>query len=92
MAQSVDTVRSLGASNRGGFSDPTLDRIIDAAVVRSDAGREAAIRHALAETVARFGIIPMYVEPTIAATRGGIVYYPRVDQQMVAQAAMPAAK
>ncbi|MGA3400006.1 MAG: ABC transporter substrate-binding protein [Acetobacteraceae bacterium] len=92
VAQSVDTARGLGASNRGGFSDPALDRIIEAAVVRSDAGRDEAIRHALAESVARLGIIPMYVEPTIAATRGGIVYHPRVDQQMVAQAAAPAAK
>jgi peptide/nickel transport system substrate-binding protein len=92
VAQSVDKARGLGASNRGGFSDPELDRIIEAAVVRSDAGREAAIRHALAETVARLGIVPMYVEPTIAATRGGIVYHPRVDQQMVAQAAVPAGK
>lgn len=52
-----------------------------------DTGREDAIRQVLAETVARLGIIPMYVEPTIAATRGGIVYPPRVDQQMVAQQA-----
>jgi peptide/nickel transport system substrate-binding protein len=88
----VDKARGLGPSNRGEFSDPALDRIIEAAVVRSDAGREAAIRHALAETVARLCMIPMYVEPTIAATRGGIVYHPRVDQQMVAQAAVPAGK
>lgn len=92
VAQSVDKARGIGGSNRGGFSDPELDRIIEAAVVRSDAGRADAIRHALAETVARLGIIPMYVEPTIAATRGGIVYHPRVDQQMVAQAAVPAGK
>ncbi len=89
VAQSVDEKRGIGDGNRGGFSDPTLDKIIDAAVVRSDAGRDEAIRHALAEAVARLGIIPMYVEPTIAATRGGIVYRPRLDQQMVASEATP---
>jgi len=89
VAQTHDDARAIGDSNRGGFSDPALDQIIEAAVVRSDAGREAAIRHALAETVARLGVIPMYVEPTIAATRGGIVYHPRLDQQLVATEAMP---
>ena len=88
-AETHDDARAIGDSNRGGFSDPELDRIIEAAVVRSDAGRDAAIRHALAETVARLGIIPMYVEPTIAATRGGIVYHPRLDQQLVATEAAP---
>jgi len=89
VGETHDDARAIGDSNRGGFSDPMLDRIIEAAVVRSDAGREAAIRNALAETVARLGVIPMYVEPTIAATRGGIVYHPRLDQQLVATEAVP---
>ncbi len=88
--ETVDEARNIGDSNRGGFSDPALDKIIEAAVVRSDAGRDAAIRHALAEAVARLGLIPMYIEPTIAATRGGVVYRPRIDQQMVAAEASPA--
>jgi len=89
VAETHDDSRAIGDGNRGGFSDPALDRIIEAAVVRSDAGRDAAIRHALAETVARLGVIPMYIEPTIAATRGGIVYHPRLDQQLVATEAIP---
>jgi peptide/nickel transport system substrate-binding protein len=90
VAQSVDEKRGIGDGNRGGFSDPELDRLIEAAVVRNDPGRDAAIRGALAAAVERLGIIPMYVEPTIAATRGGIVYHPRLDQQMVATEAVPA--
>ena len=92
VAQTRDDARGIGESNRGGFSDPALDRIIEDAVVRSDASRPEAIRHALAEVVARLGAIPMYVEPTIAATRGGVMYHPRIDQQMVVDAAEPAAK
>lgn len=92
VAQTHDETRGIGDGNRGGFSDPDLDRLIEAAVVRSDPGRDAAIRHALAETVARLGVIPMYVEPTIAATRGGIVYRPRLDQQLVASEAFPSGK
>jgi peptide/nickel transport system substrate-binding protein len=91
-AQSVNEARSIGDGNRGGFSDPALDRLIEAAVVRNDPGRERAIREALAAAVKDLGIIPMYVEPTIAATRGGVVYRPRIDQQMVAAGATPPAK
>jgi peptide/nickel transport system substrate-binding protein len=89
VAETSDQARGIGDGNRGGFSDPKLDALIEAAVVRSDAGRDDAIRGALAAAVQDLGIIPMYVEPTIAATRGGIVYTPRVDQQMVAVGAVP---
>ncbi|MEJ0018053.1 MAG: ABC transporter substrate-binding protein [Acetobacteraceae bacterium] len=89
VAQTVDEKRGIGDGNRGSFSDPELDRLIEAAVVRNDAGRDAAIRGALAAAVERLGVIPMYIEPTIAATRGGITYRPRLDQQMVATEAVP---
>ena len=92
VAETVNAARNIGDGNRGGFSDPALDALIEAAVVRSDAGREEAIRAALTKAVQDLGIIPMYVEPTIAATRGGVVYHPRIDQQMIAAAAVPAAK
>jgi peptide/nickel transport system substrate-binding protein len=91
-AETVDEARAIGDGNRGGFSDPALDALIEAAVVRNDSGRDAAIRGALAAAVKDLGIVPLYVEPTISATRGGVVYQPRVDQQMVAVGATPAAK
>jgi peptide/nickel transport system substrate-binding protein len=91
-AQTVNEARGIGDGNRGGFSDPSLDTLIEAAVVRDDAERDTAIREALAAAVRNLGIIPMYVEPTIAATRGGVVYQPRIDQQMVAIGATPPAK
>lgn len=88
MAHTADDPNGFVGS-RGGFSDPELDRIIEAAVVRSDPGREAALQHAQQEAVARLGMIPLYHEPTIAAARAGITYVPRVDQQMVATGASP---
>ena len=90
VAETVNAARNIGDGNRGGFSDKALDALIEAAVVRSDPGRENAIRTALAAAVKDLGIIPMYAEPTIAATRGGVVYQPRIDQQMVAAGAVPA--
>jgi peptide/nickel transport system substrate-binding protein len=87
VVQTPDEKRGIGDGNRGGFSDPAVDALIEAAVVRSDAGRDLAVRGALAAAVAGLGAVPMYVEPTIAATRGKVVYAPRIDQQMVAAAA-----
>ena len=88
VAETANDARGMGDGNRGGFSDPALDALIETAVSRSDAGRDAAVREALAAAVKRLGIIPMYVEPTIAATRGRVGYEPRIDQQMVAAAAL----
>jgi peptide/nickel transport system substrate-binding protein len=89
MVHTPDDANGFSGS-RGGFSDPELDRIIEAAIVRSDSGREAALQHAQQESIARLGMVPLYHEPTIAAARAGIVYAPRIDQQMVATGAHPA--
>jgi peptide/nickel transport system substrate-binding protein len=89
MAHSPDEANGFIGS-RGGFADAGLDRIIEAAIIRSDPGREAALQTAQLETVARLGMIPLYHEFTIAAARAGIVYTPRMDQQMVATGARPA--
>lgn len=89
VAHTRDDAAGFGDGNRGGFSDPALDRIIEAAIVRSDPGRERALQAAQAEAVARLGVIPLYHEYTIAAARKGIEYAPRIDQQMVATGARP---
>jgi peptide/nickel transport system substrate-binding protein len=88
MVHTTDDANGFVGS-RGGFSDPELDRIIEAAIVRSDPGREAALQHAQIEAIHRLGMIPLYHEPTIAAARAGIAYTPRIDQQMVATGAKP---
>ncbi len=92
VAHSRDEALGFGDGNRGSFSDPALDKIIEAAIVRSDPGREAALQEADRATVARLGMIPLYTEFTIAAARAGISYTPRMDQQMVAQGANPEGK
>jgi peptide/nickel transport system substrate-binding protein len=89
-AHSPDETNGFGDGNRGGFSDPVLDHIIEAAIIRTDPGREAALQAAQQETIARLGMIPLYDEYTIAAARAGITYTPRIDEQMVAAGAAPA--
>ena len=89
VVHSTDEANGFGDGNRGGFSDPALDRIIEAAILRSNSGREAALQDAQRAAVARLGIIPLYTEYTVAAARAGILYTPRIDQQMVATGARP---
>lgn len=89
VAHTADDARGFGDGNRGGFSDPALDKLIEAAIVRSDPGREAALQDAERATVAALGMIPLYDEYTIVAARQGITYVPRVDEQLVAQNASP---
>ena len=69
VAHSRDDGGGFGDGNRGSFSDPALDKIIEAAIIRSDPGREAALQEASRQTVARLGMIPLYAEFTIAAAR-----------------------
>ncbi len=76
--------------SRGGFSDPALDRAIEAAIIRAGPEREPALQAVQLQAVHALGMIPLYDEPTIAATRAGIDYAPRMDQQMVAMDATPA--
>jgi len=76
--------------SRGGFSDPGLDRMIEAGILRSGADRAPALEEVQRQAVAQLGMIPLYNEPTIAAARAGIAYAPRMDQQMVAMNATPA--
>ncbi len=85
---SLDQKRGLGDGNRGGFKDAGLDSEIDAAVrIMDDDTREAALHAAMMHGVALGGTIPLYAEMTIAATRKGFAYAPRMDEQMTAQQA-----
>jgi len=84
-----NVAQAFGQGNRGAFSDPEMDRIIDAAIVRMDDGREAALRSAMRAAIERFPIIPLYNQVTIAAGQKSVEYTPRMDEQMVAYYAHP---
>jgi peptide/nickel transport system substrate-binding protein len=82
--------QGFGQSNRGGFSDPGLDRLIRDAAFRMEGDREQALRAAMAEAMRLHAGIPLYTQMVIAAARRGITYTPRLDEQMVAVHARPA--
>ncbi len=89
VAHGPDPAQGFGEGNRGGFSDPAVNRGIEAAITHPEPGRDAALREAQRLTLAQLGIIPLYDEYTVAAARAGVRYAPRIDEQMVAQNAQP---
>ncbi|HEY8611686.1 MAG TPA: ABC transporter substrate-binding protein [Roseomonas sp.] len=82
---------AYGQGNRGTFSEPEMDRAIQAAITRSDEGREDGLRQVMRAAIDRVPIIPMYNQVTIVAGRRGVIYEPRMDEQLLAQQARPAA-
>jgi peptide/nickel transport system substrate-binding protein len=79
-----------GVSNRGGFSDPGLDKMIEDAVSRVDDQREEGLHAAMMKGIELGVVIPLFVQTVVVATRAGMTYEPRMDEQTVAQNAYPA--
>ncbi|MBL8698407.1 MAG: ABC transporter substrate-binding protein [Alphaproteobacteria bacterium] len=84
--------QGLGAGNRGRFSDPTLDRILDEAMVTMDEKAREPMLHRAAERGAGelVGVIPMYFPMSTWASRKGVVYPGRADERTVAMEVRPA--
>ena len=76
-----------GTSNRGGFKDPALDAMIEAAVARTDGQRQDALHAAMMKGIELGALIPLYVQTVVTATRDPVTYAPRTDEQTVAQGA-----
>ncbi|WP_161993793.1 ABC transporter substrate-binding protein [Muricoccus nepalensis] len=84
-----DVQQAYGQGNRGSFSEPDLDRMIQAAITRSGKGRDEGLRQAMRVAIDRVPIIPMYNQVTLVAARRGVLYEPRMDEQLLAQQARP---
>ena len=84
--------QAFGQGNRGGFSDARLDGLIAGVIGNAGAGREAALRHVARESLDQVPFIPIYNQVVVVAARRGIEYTPRMDEQLVAYYARPAAR
>ena len=78
----VDPTRGFGASNRGRYSNPAFDALIEQALATVDNTRRAdllarAIDLAIGQDVA---IVPLYFQFSVWASRRGLVYTPRSDE------------
>ena len=78
-------VRGLGTANRGRYSNPAVDALIDQGMTTmDDPAREAIIRKAMKLAMDDVPVIQLHLQKNIWASRKGLVYEPRVDEATLA--------
>jgi len=86
-----DDEKGYGTTNRGRYSNPELDALIEEALKTvDDEKREAILQEASALAINDYGILPLHYEVTPWAFREGITYEPRTDQYTLATGVRPA--
>jgi peptide/nickel transport system substrate-binding protein len=87
-----DRERGWGASNRGRYSNPEIDRMIEAAMGElDDAKREKLLQDTQRRAFEDVAIIPLHIQTNIWAMRRGIQHTARNDELTRAQDVRPAA-
>jgi peptide/nickel transport system substrate-binding protein len=80
-----DTAKGMGAANRGRYSNPKMDAVLEQALATvADARREKLLQQATELGVGDLGIIPLYHQHNLWATRKGVSYEPRADERTLA--------
>ncbi len=74
--------KGFGTANRGRYSNTKVDALTeDALQIVDDVKREAYLQRAAELAIGDTGLIPLHFQVSLWATRDGIVYVPRVDEQ-----------
>jgi peptide/nickel transport system substrate-binding protein len=77
--------RGLGTANRGRYSNPAVDALIDQAMgTMDDRARERIIQQAMKLALDDVPVIELHLQKNIWATRKGLIYQPRVDEATLA--------
>jgi len=85
-----NTQKGMGASNRGRYSNPKMDALLDQALSTvNDAQREKLLQQATEIAMNDVGIIALYHQENLWATRKGIAYVPRADERTYAHLFRP---
>jgi peptide/nickel transport system substrate-binding protein len=75
----------MGASNRGRYSNPEVDKLVAQALATvDDAKREKILQQATELAIGDLGIIPLHYQVNTWATKKGLAYRPRTDEYTVA--------
>jgi peptide/nickel transport system substrate-binding protein len=86
-----DQDKGMGGTNRGRYSNPELDGLIEQALgTVDDAEREKLLQQASKLVIDDYGILPLHFEVTPWAYRKGLTYEPRTDQATLAMSVEPA--
>ncbi|MCJ9713797.1 ABC transporter substrate-binding protein, partial [Bordetella hinzii] len=90
---SLDSPKSLGTSNYGGFSNADFDKVYLQAIVTVDpVKREKLLQQSTQIALDNVPLIPLHFESSIWAFRKGLVYEGRRDQYTLAMSVKPADK
>lgn len=80
-----DPARGMGGTNRGRYSNPAMDELLQQAMVTvDDEERESLLRQAVREVMGDFGIVPLHYEVSPWGFRTGLTYEARADQYTIA--------
>lgn len=83
--------KGFGTANRGRYSNPKVDALLEEALAMvDDARREAVLQRATEVAINDTGIIPLHFQMNLWATRDGITYTPRTDEYTLAHKFRPA--
>ena len=83
--------RGLGTANRGRYSNPAVDALIDRGMgTMDDDAREKIIQRAMKLAMADVPVIQLHLQKNIWATRSNLIYEPRVDEGTLAMGVRPA--
>jgi len=84
--------KGYGTANRGRYSNAKVDALTeDALQTVDDVKREVYLQRATELAVNDTGIVPLHFQVNLWATRDGITYVPRVDENTLAWKFKPAA-
>ncbi len=82
LIHTFDKSRGFGASNRGRFSNPEIDKLIEDALATVDDGkRQELLAKATEMAIGQVGIIPLHYQVNTWAARKGIKYNARTDER-----------
>ena len=85
LLHTFDKSRGFGASNRGRYSNPEVDKLIeDALATVDDAKRQATLAKATEVAINDLGIIPLHYQVNTWAAKKGISYNARTDEKTIA--------
>lgn len=86
-----DKDKGMGAANRGRYSNPEMDRLLEEALrTVDDAKREKLLQDATRIAMEDYGIIPLHFQVNTWGTRKGLTYEPRTDEYTLAMSVKPA--
>ncbi|MBM3570463.1 MAG: ABC transporter substrate-binding protein [Alphaproteobacteria bacterium] len=82
---SFDQAKGMGAANRGRYSNPQMDRLLERALATvDDKGREALLQQATEVAIGDLGIVPLHFQVNTWAMKKAVKYDARTDEATLA--------